>query len=77
MDTTVNFKKIGKSIFPSILRLLNVQGSMLDTRTIIFLVEGVSPYLANYMTMALDPNVGHLVSFMREEIPNYDQGPML
>ena len=24
------------------------------------------------MTMALDPNVGHLVSFMREEIPNYD-----
>jgi len=25
------------------------------------------------MTMALDPNVGHLVSFMREEIPNYDQ----
>ena len=25
------------------------------------------------MTMALDPNVGHLVSFMREEIPDYDQ----
>ena len=24
------------------------------------------------MTMALDPNVGHLVSFMREEVPNYD-----
>lgn len=35
-------------------------------------VEGISPSLANYMTMALDPNVGHLVSFMREEIPNYD-----
>jgi hypothetical protein len=36
-------------------------------------VEGVSPSLANYMTMALDPNVGHLVSFMREEVPTYDQ----
>jgi hypothetical protein len=37
----------------------------------IFSEEGVSPSLANYMTMALDPNVGHLVSFMREEIPDY------
>jgi len=36
-------------------------------------VEGISPNLANYMTMALDPNVGHLVSFMREEVPTYDQ----
>ena len=25
------------------------------------------------MTMAFDPNVGHLVSFMREEVPTYDQ----
>lgn len=41
--------------------------------TLTLLDEGVSPYLANYMTMALDPNVGHLVSFMREEIPDYDQ----
>jgi hypothetical protein len=37
------------------------------------LAEGVSPSLANYMTMSLDPNIGHLVSFMREEIPDYDQ----
>jgi hypothetical protein len=24
------------------------------------------------MTMALDPNAAHLVSFMREEVPSYD-----
>jgi hypothetical protein len=33
--------------------------------------EGISNNLANYMTMAIDPNVGHIVRFMEKEIPTY------
>ena len=33
--------------------------------------EGISNNLANYMTMALDPNVGNIVEFMGQEIPSY------
>jgi hypothetical protein len=33
--------------------------------------EGISNNLANYMTMALDPNVGHLVRYMTREVPDY------
>ncbi len=35
--------------------------------------EGISNDLANYMTMAIDPNVGHIVKFMEGEIPTYAQ----
>ena len=34
--------------------------------------EGISNNLANYMTMALDPNVAQLVSYMSKKIPNYE-----
>jgi hypothetical protein len=40
---------------------------------IILTDEGISNDLANYMTMAIDPNVGHIVKFMEEEIPTYAQ----
>jgi hypothetical protein len=33
--------------------------------------EGISNNLANYMTMALDPNVGHLVRYMTRQVPDY------
>ncbi len=36
-----------------------------------FSEEGISNQLANYMTMALDPNVGHIVKFMEKNIPKY------
>ncbi len=38
-----------------------------------FKAEGISNNLANYMTMALDPNVGHLVKYMNREVPAYGQ----
>ena len=34
---------------------------------------GMSNNLANYMTMALDPNVAHLVKFMNKNVPAYAQ----
>ncbi len=37
--------------------------------------EGISNNLANYMTMAIDPNVGHIVKFMEQELPSF--GPLL
>jgi hypothetical protein len=36
-----------------------------------FLAQGVSNILANYMTMALDPNVAPLVKFMENKVPGY------
>ncbi len=34
--------------------------------------ENISEDLANYITMTLDPNVGNLVSFMKDDIPSYE-----
>ena len=36
-----------------------------------FLVENISNDLANYMTMALDPNVGAMNKFIEKEYPNF------
>jgi len=35
--------------------------------------ENMSDELADYITMTLDPNVGNLVSFMKEDIPLYQE----
>jgi hypothetical protein len=40
---------------------------------VLFLAEGISNNLANYMTMALDPNVDNLVKYMTREIPAYSK----
>ena len=37
-----------------------------------FLVENISNDLANYMTMALDPNVGAMNKFIEKEYPNFN-----
>lgn len=36
------------------------------------IVENISEDLANFITMTLDPNVGNLVSFMKDDIPSYE-----
>ena len=38
---------------------------------LLFSVEGISNNLANYMTMALDPNVGAMVNMMEKEYPQF------
>jgi uncharacterized protein YpbB len=40
---------------------------------LLFAAENISNDLANYMTMAIDPNVGHIVKFMETELPTYNQ----
>ena len=38
-----------------------------------FLAEGISNEMANYITMALDPNAGHTFALMNEQIENYQK----
>jgi hypothetical protein len=36
-----------------------------------FSAEGISNDVANYITMALDPNVGILVRYLSKNVPDY------
>ena len=38
-----------------------------------FADEGISNDLANYLTMALDPNAGNIFELMKSQIPKYEE----
>ena len=38
-----------------------------------FSAEGISNEMANYITMALDPNAGHTFALMNDQIGNYQK----
>ncbi len=49
------------------------KNNLINELELLFTAENISNDLANYMTMAIDPNVGHIVKFMETELPTYNQ----